>query len=120
MSHSTQNVDLFDPFADVSPTQPTQKSVSFRFGEKLGRIFLKLKGKINRKYRAVTEGIHHQVEAEAEMERLAQEQWLQEQVDEVAAQYHLQLKRSRLRYALVSVSAFIAGGLSSVLVMVYF
>ncbi|MDG2961695.1 hypothetical protein [Exercitatus varius] len=120
MGQSTQDMDLPDPFVDIYPTQPSPKSVSFRLGEKLGRVFLTFKGKIDRKYQAVTQGIHHQVEAESEMERLAQEQWLQEQVEQIAAQYHSQLKRLQHRYAFVSLMALLIGGVCGATVITYF
>ncbi|TYG35282.1 hypothetical protein FW755_09350 [Lonepinella koalarum] len=120
MSQSTQNMDLQDPFADIYSTQSTPKSVSFRLGEKLGRFFLVFKGKINQQYQAVTKGIHHQVEAEAEMERLAQEQWLQEQVEYISAQYHSQLKRLQYRYAFISFMTLLIGVVCGVAAMIYF
>lgn len=120
MNHLINDVGLPDPFAGEFQSQPTRKSASFRLGEKLGSVFLNLKGKVNRKYQAVTEGIHHQVEAEAEMARLAQEHWLQEQVDEISAEYQLKLKRLRIRYTWISLISLVIGCLVGVMLMVYF
>ncbi|MGZ3082532.1 hypothetical protein [[Haemophilus] ducreyi] len=92
---ASSNMEQLIPFTD------SQHPLSYRFGQRLGRLFVSLKAKATNKYKDVTSGINQSIEAE-ETRRFHELQML---LDDQATEYEDAIINMRKRWLKKSVFA---------------
>ncbi|QEH46015.1 hypothetical protein FXN58_11125 [Aggregatibacter actinomycetemcomitans] len=103
MTMTSSNVEQLVPLTSPQPT------LAYRFGQRLGRLFIKAKAKATHKYKDVTDGINRSIEAE-EAHRFHELQML---LDNQAAEYEesiIDMRKNWLKKSAIAVFiAFVIG-----------